>query len=82
MSYYGALTSEAADRNEVYTVLQEALEAVTSDRPYRGPSRFEGDRLVYANSVQGEFEAFEGDEQIRADGKTVYSGTFSGGRVR
>lgn len=81
MSYYGDLTTAAADRDEVYAFLREALGAATADQPYRGPERFECGEMVYVSSVDGDIKRFDGTEESRADGAPVYRGQFAGGRV-
>ncbi|EMA34499.1 DUF5680 domain-containing protein [Halobiforma nitratireducens] len=81
MSYYGDLTTPTADRAEAYAFLRTALERATSDRPYRGPERFERDRQVYTSSVTGDLDRFRGEERIVDDGETIYRGEFAGGWI-
>lgn len=81
MSYYGDLTTAQADRDAIYAFLREALGAATADRPYRGPERFDGERMAYLSTVEGDTERFDGTEEIRVGDETRYRGRFVGGRV-
>lgn len=81
MNYYGDLTTPAGDRDELYSFLRDALEHATTDRPYRGPERFDRDGLTYLSSIEGDLSRFEGEERITRGESTVYRGTFAGGRV-
>lgn len=81
MSYYGNLTTPQADRDAIYAFLREALGEATTDRPYRGPARFEREGMAYLSSVEGDVERFDGTEEIRVGDETRYRGWFAGGRV-
>lgn len=84
MAYAGGVADEVgeADVAPIYAFLREALRQVPSDRPYRGPERFERDGWRYVNEVDGSIDALTGRELIERDGTLVYELTYAGGRIR
>jgi len=85
MNYYGTL-ADRASADPVYGFLREALAAVSTEYPFRGPP-LRGERYVYENESTGGLDRFHGAETIReAEGDTgqdppVYEGFYRGGLV-
>lgn len=61
--------------------LKEALLRVPKEAPYRGPARFNDGNYTYLCKPEGTLEWFQGREEIRFGGKTIYELYFHGGRV-
>ena len=61
--------------------LKEVLSAVNVDYPYRGPLVYENGDYKYHCIVSGEFEWFNGYEEIYFSDKKVYECRFHGGIV-
>lgn len=62
--------------------LKEALSNVSADMPYRGPSEYKNDKLTYRCSVSGDFDWFNGSEQIFYKEEKVYECMFHGGIIK
>lgn len=62
--------------------LKEALLLVSREYPYRGPLVHHNGDYVYHCSVHGEFEWFNGSEEIFCRDTKVYECAFHGGLVR
>ena len=78
MNYCGRIIANGFDGN----FLKEALFNVTSEIPYRGPSEYKKDNLMYRCTVEGEFEWFIGHEEIYNNNEKVYECMFHGGIVK
>lgn len=82
MSYSGGVSPEITERDEVgriYAVLQQALQLVAYERPYRGPQVYHVDPYRYLDNTQGDITRFRGEEMIMRGGKRVYELRYSGG---
>ena len=86
MSYSGGVRVEIMDRDTflaIYRFLRQALLAISSDEPYRGPRRFEQAGMVYRNEVDGGLDRFHGVETIaRHDEAPLYELRYSGDLLR
>jgi len=82
MTYYGSVSESVSDFKVVYKILQKALLLIPEDYPFRGPSDYSEDGLIYKNSYTGEIDSFFGEEIITsADGKEIYRAKYAGGFV-
>lgn len=61
--------------------LKEALYNVPFDMPFRGPRNFLRDNFEYRCSVNGDFEWYNGVEEILKNGIKVYECIFHGGSI-
>lgn len=77
MNYTGRVLGE----NFSGDFLKEALLAVTPDIPFRGPSFFRKDSFSYHCKVNGDFDWFEGEEEIFFQTAKVYECRFHGGII-
>jgi hypothetical protein len=86
MSYSGGVRAEITDRDTllaIYKFLRQALLAVSTEEPYRGPRLFEQAGMIYRNEVQGALDRFHGVETIaRQDDVPLYAVRYSGGLLR
>ncbi|PJI10076.1 MULTISPECIES: DUF5680 domain-containing protein [Clostridium] len=78
MNYMGRVI----DENFSGKFLKEALLLVSKDYPYRGPMIYKNGDYIYHCSVNGEFNWFNGNEEIYCNNKKVYECVFHGGRVK
>jgi transcriptional regulator with XRE-family HTH domain len=78
MNYSGRLLEEG----QHYNFLMEALSHVTPEMPYRGPAIYKNGDYIYHCSVQGNFEWFQGYEEIFYGNKKVYECYFHGGCIK
>ena len=62
--------------------LKAALQSVSRDMPYRGPSFFEEQGFVYQCKVSGDMTWFQGYEDICYDNEKIYECYFHGGVIR
>lgn len=62
--------------------LKEALANVPFEMPYRGPSEYKKDNLIYKCTVDGDFEWFIGHEEIYSYDEIIYECMFHGGAVK
>lgn len=74
MNYAGRVTGD----NFSGDFLKEALLAVPSDKPYRGPEEYVNGDYVYKCEVSGSFEWFQGKEEIYYRGKMIYECYYHG----
>ncbi len=80
MSYAGGIHPNIpVEAGLVYVFLQEALRAVSNDKPFRGPANFEREHFSYTASSIGSVSRFFGTEIILYDGLPVYQLRFAGG---
>jgi hypothetical protein len=82
MNYYGLVFDEAVSPGQVYAFLQEAMNQVKEDRPFRGPQALEKGDYKYLDESQGSVERFTGVERILYQGREVYRLHYHGGRVK
>ena len=61
--------------------LKEALAAVPRSHPFRGPALYQRGVSTYHCLTDGDFEWFEGYEEIFSEGERVYECRFHGGLV-
>jgi hypothetical protein len=80
MVYYG-FVKKGVNAGEIYPFLQKALSLMPEDNPYRGPSLFEENELIYKNEWVGELERFSGEEIIYRKDEEVYRAKYIGGVV-
>jgi hypothetical protein len=85
MSYAGGIDPGVTERQEVlaiYALLRKALAQVSEDRPFRGPSRYEGGGLEYLDNSEGELASFRGRERIVRGANQIYRLDYAGGLIR
>ena len=78
MNYVGRVTGSPFSGD----FLKEALLHVPEDAPYRGPVQYENGDYAYACSVEGEFDWFQGKENITYQGRLIYECCFHGGMIK
>jgi hypothetical protein len=78
MNYYGIVTDKEHFSGDF---LKEALLRVPEDKPYRGPSEFVNGDYKYTCEVSGDFDYFNGKEEIFYREKKIYECLFHGGEV-
>ncbi|MDC7222258.1 MAG: DUF5680 domain-containing protein [Spirochaetales bacterium] len=62
--------------------LKESLSALSEEEPYRGPAIYRKGDFTYHCRIKGDFEWFEGEEEIFFGERKVYQCRFHGGRVK
>lgn len=77
MNYSGRVLDESFSGK----FLKEVLSAVTKEHPYRGPLIYQNGDYKYHCIVNGEFEWFNGYEEIYFNEKKIYECIFHGGVV-
>jgi hypothetical protein len=82
MNYYGIVLHEAVPAGQVYRFLRQALQQVTGDRPFRGPSYLRDADFEYRDVSQGTVERFTGSERIYYQGQEIYCLDYHGGIVK
>jgi hypothetical protein len=82
MNYYGLVFDEVVPAGQVYAFLQEAMNQVKEDRPFRGPQRLMKGDYEYTDESQGDVERFSGVERIFYQGREIYRLNYHGGRVK
>lgn len=78
MNYIGRITAEGFSGD----FLKEALLLVPKENPYRGPMVYQNGEYKYHCIVNGEFDWFNGYEEIFCNNKKVYECIFHGGFVK
>ncbi|MBQ1591241.1 MAG: helix-turn-helix transcriptional regulator [Treponema sp.] len=78
MNYLGRVLSKEFSGN----FLKDALRHADKKMPYRGPEHYEDGEYIYKCSVNGNFEWFQGYEEIFWREKKVYECYFHGGLTR
>ena len=81
MNYYGAVTDETVSSGDVYHFLQKAMQRVTAEHPFRGPSEYREGDFIYQDQSEGSVDSFSGEEGIDFQGRQVYSLKYHGGKV-
>jgi hypothetical protein len=85
MSYAGGVSPDISDRAmflAIYAFLRRGLLAVSEERPFRGPPRFEEGNFRYENISEGSISDFHGTERVYRAGKQVYGLRYNGGTLR
>ncbi|MFA5658552.1 MAG: DUF5680 domain-containing protein [Oscillospiraceae bacterium] len=77
MNYMGRVIGEGFSGD----FLKLALSKVPTERPFRGPSVFKDGEFLYICNVTGDFDWFDGYEEILRNGKKIYECRFHGGAV-
>ncbi|TLG77247.1 DUF5680 domain-containing protein [Culicoidibacter larvae] len=77
MNYVGRVLSD--DFSSAF--LKEALAQVPSDQPYRGPLIYRNGVHTYHCTIQGDFEWFQGHEEIYCNNIKTYECYFHGGLI-
>lgn len=77
MNYFGRVLSSGFSGD----FLKEALAAVPRDMPFRGPRLHQRGAYSYHCVVNGDFDWFEGYEEIFSEGEKVYECRFHGGQI-
>ncbi len=78
MNYSGRVVGEGFSGD----FLKEALMKVSTEMPYRGPVIYENGEYRYVCKVIGEFDWFQGYEEIFRQERKVYECYFHGGEVK
>ena len=81
MVYSGGV-KDGVDADEIpniYMFLREALRAVSTDMPFRGPCRYSDGEFTYHNNHSGDMGRFHGTERISRMEHEVYALDYSGG---
>ena len=78
MNYIGRIIAEGFSGD----FLKEALLLVPEEYPYRGPMVYQNGEYKYHCIVNGEFEWFQGYEEIYYNDRKVYECIFHGGCIR
>ncbi len=82
MNYYGQVFDEVVPAGEVYAFLQQAMNQVKEDRPFRGPQTLKDDEYEYFDESNGSVDQFTGVERILYRGHEIYRLNYHGGRVK
>ncbi|MBO4858393.1 MAG: hypothetical protein J5527_07755 [Treponema sp.] len=77
MNYYGRVTGEPFSGD----FLKAALFEVPVEKPFRGPNLFSQDEYTYHCKSDGDFEWFQGYEDICYKDKKIYELYFHGGII-
>ena len=77
MNYYGRVTAEPFSGD----FLKAALYEVPADNPFRGPDIFRQGDYTYHCQTSGDFEWFQGYEDIFYLDKKIYELHFHGGVI-
>ena len=78
MNYYGKVLDEAFSGD----FLKEALLLVDRISPFRGPALYTNGNYTYHCSYDGDYEFFNGKEEIYYNNIKVYECLFHGGSVK
>ncbi|OGO78381.1 MAG: hypothetical protein A2Y23_13525 [Clostridiales bacterium GWB2_37_7] len=78
MNYCGRVVAEGFNGD----FLKEALSQVQKEMPYRGPNEYKKDGFSYKCTVNGDFDWFEGFEEIFLNDKKIYECMFHGGAIK
>lgn len=81
MNYWGGVSDMTVDAGVIYHFLQQAMQHVAPERPFRGPHKFVDGDYEYRDESQGSPDLFRGEEKIFYRGKQVYSLLYHGGTV-
>lgn len=78
MNYAGRVTGD----NFSGDFLKDALSHVNADKPFRGPEMYSDGDYTYFCEVNGDFEWFQGNENISFKGRIIYECFFHGGIIK
>jgi hypothetical protein len=78
MNYCGRVISSVFEGD----FLKEALYHVPKELPFRGPREFKRGNLTYKCTINGDFEWFNGFEEIYCGQTKVYECIFHGGLLK
>jgi transcriptional regulator with XRE-family HTH domain len=78
MNYMGRVLDERFSGS----FLKEALSLVSKENPYRGPIIYQNGQYKYHCIINGEFEWFQGYEEIYFEDTKVYECFFHGGEIK
>ncbi len=78
MNYLGRVLGESFSGN----FLKEALRNAEHNMPYRGPEYYQSGEYLYKCKVSGDFNWFQGYEEIYWKNEKVYESYFHGGLLR
>ncbi|MCM8710845.1 DUF5680 domain-containing protein [Clostridium sp. SYSU_GA19001] len=78
MNYIGRIVDEGFSGD----FLKEALLLVPKEYPYRGPMVYQNGEYKYHCIINGEYEWFQGYEEIFYNNKKVYECMFHGGFIK
>ncbi len=78
MNYYGRVIGEPFSGD----FLKEALSAVPFDSPFRGPAFYQNGNYTYHCKADGDFEWYDGCEEILYEGTLIYECRFHGGIIK
>lgn len=78
MNYMGRVLSENFSGN----FLKEALKKADIQMPYRGPEYYQAGEYTYKCKVSGDFNWFQGHEEIYCKNELVYECYFHGGLLK
>lgn len=78
MNYIGRIIGEGFSGD----FLKEALLLVPKEYPYRGPMVYQNGEYKYHCIINGEFDWYNGFEEIFYNDKKVYEGIFHGGCIK
>ena len=75
-------TGRVLDERFSGSFLKEVLSLVTKDNPYRGPIIYQNGQYKYHCIISGEFNWFQGHEEIYFNDIKVYECFFHGGLIK
>jgi len=81
MTYYGSVNKNITDLKNLYGFLQQALQLIPEDKPFRGPKEFQANNFKYLNEFTGEIDNFSGEEKIYQNNNLIYSAKYTGGLI-
>ncbi len=82
MVYYGGVVSDEVSPREVYKFLQQALQKVSEDTPFRGPRKFQDGSWYYINDSEWDINSFRWVEKVWFEEKLIYQGQYGGGKLK
>lgn len=77
MNYFGRTLDERFSSD----FLKEALRAATEELPFRGPEFYQSGEYIYKTKVIGDFDWFQGYEEIFCQNRKVYECYYHGGTL-
>ncbi|MBI2452507.1 hypothetical protein HYV50_05560 [Candidatus Pacearchaeota archaeon] len=81
MNYYGIVFSIKVESEKVYEFLRKAMNLVSRERPFRGPSHFKEGDFEYFDKSEGTLDRFKGIERILYMDEEVYRLEYHGGKL-
>lgn len=78
MNYAGRVTGDGFSGD----FLKAALMSVPREAPYRGAKTYSDGQYLYECDVDGDFEWFNGHEEISVDGNKIYECIYNGGIIK